>query len=125
MPDARLKPGKIRVHRREFNRSLAIVCGEFWITNKGSGMARRSKNSTFEDLVLIASRLPWWLCLILAAFAWFGLHALAMRPIAPPTPPINLSTVIMAQLVRTAASAAQYLVPMLLVAGALVSIAGR
>jgi len=88
-------------------------------------MARRSKNSTFEDLVLIASRLPWWLCMILATFAWFGLHALAMRPIAPPTPSINLSTVIIAQLVRTAASAAQYLVPMLLVAGALVSIVGR
>jgi restriction system protein len=88
-------------------------------------MTRRSKNSAFEDFVLIASSLPWWLCLILAAFAWFGLHALAMRPIAPPMPPTNLSTVIIAQLVRTAASAAQYLVPMLLVAGALVSIAGR
>jgi restriction system protein len=88
-------------------------------------MARRSKNSTFEDLVLIASRLPWWLCLILATFAWFGLHALAMRPIAPPTPPINLSTVIIVQLVRTAASAAQYLVPMLLVVGACVSIVKR
>jgi restriction system protein len=88
-------------------------------------MARRSKNSTFEDLVLIASRLPWWLCLILATFAWFGLHALAMRPIAPPTPPINLSTVIIAQLVRTAASTAQYLVPMLLVVGACVSIVKR
>ena len=88
-------------------------------------MTRRRKNITFEDLIVIASRLPWWLCLILATFAWLGLHALAMRQIAPPTSPIDLSTVMIEQMIHTAASAGQYIVPLLLVAGAFLSILNR
>lgn len=91
----------------------------------GSGMARRRRNSTFEDLTIIASRLPWWLCLVLAALAWLGLHALAVRQIAPPTPPINLSSIMIEQMVKGVASFAQYIVPLLLVVGAFVSAAKR
>jgi hypothetical protein len=48
-----------------------------------SRMARRTKTSPFEDLIFIASRLPWWLSLLIALAAWLYFHSVAISP--PPT----------------------------------------
>ncbi len=37
-------------------------------------MARRRKTSAFEDLILIASLLPWWLSVLLTLLSWYWLH---------------------------------------------------
>lgn len=88
-------------------------------------MTRRRKNSTFEELILVASRLPWWLCLALATVAWFGLHALATRHVDPPGQPTDLSRIMIEQMIRGGALFGQYIVPLLLVAGATVSAVNR
>ncbi|WP_312601008.1 hypothetical protein [Pseudomonas luteola] len=43
-------------------------------------MARRSKTSPFEDLIFIASRLPWWVSLLLAVLSGVILHRYAISP---------------------------------------------
>lgn len=48
-------------------------------------MARRPHTSPFEDIVIIASKFPWWVSVILALISYVFLHALANRPIMPPT----------------------------------------
>lgn len=37
-------------------------------------MQRHSRTSIVEDLLSLATRLPWWMDLLLALFAYFGLH---------------------------------------------------
>ncbi len=41
-------------------------------------MARRS--SFFEDLATVASKLPWWMCILLAVTTYLLFHTLAVRP---------------------------------------------
>lgn len=88
-------------------------------------MARRRNNSTFEDFIVIAGRLPWWLSLLLAVVAWFGLHALAMREITAAKGLSNLSLVMIEQIIHGVAMAAQYVLPLLFVAGAFMSLLKR
>lgn len=85
-------------------------------------MAGRRNNSTFEDFIVITSRLPWWLSLLLAAVAWFGLHALAMREITAAKGLSNLSLVMIEQIIHGVAMAAQYVLPLLFVASAFLSL---
>ena len=37
-------------------------------------MQRRSRTSVVEDLLSLATRLPWWVDLLLAVFSYVGLH---------------------------------------------------
>ena len=46
-------------------------------------MARR-RTSTFDDLVIILSRLPWWVSLGIGFFAWLILNPIANSPIVIP-----------------------------------------
>ncbi|MGH8771235.1 MAG: hypothetical protein ACREV2_08675 [Burkholderiales bacterium] len=43
----------------------------------------RRRQGLFEDLLDIASKLPWWLSLLLAVISYFGLHHLASQEVAP------------------------------------------
>jgi restriction system protein len=46
-------------------------------------MARR-RTSPLEDVILMSSKLPWWVCLLLAIVSYGVLHAIANRPMIPP-----------------------------------------
>ena len=43
-------------------------------------MPRRNRKSPVEGFIDFASRLPWWLCLALAAISYYLLHAFAASP---------------------------------------------
>lgn len=83
-------------------------------------MARR-KTTPIEDLIFIASRLPWRLSLLLAVIAWYALHGYATS--APPvaTDPKDFSDALTGSAFRGIAGALQYLLSALCVIGVLVS----
>lgn len=88
-------------------------------------MARRRKTSTFEDLISIASRLPWWLSLMLALLSWYWLHDYAIS-----TPPSLMDSSQFSDHLTDAAfrgwaMAFQYIIPAAFVLGAMASIFGR
>jgi len=88
-------------------------------------MARRRKTNAFEDLIFIASRLPWWASLLIALGAWLILHPYAISK--PPTAvnPQQLADAMTGQVWRTLALFLQYLIPAAFVLGAIGSIVGR
>ena len=84
-------------------------------------MSRR-KTSLFEDLIDVASRLPWWLGLTLAATSYFGLHWYANSPLPPtPTDPRKLFEVVGPSMWRAFAMFGQYLLPFAFTVGAGIS----
>lgn len=88
-------------------------------------MARRRKTSAFKDLIVIASRLQWWLSVLLALLSWYWLHGYATS--SPPllTAPNQLSGHLTGAVFRGWATAFQYIIPAACVFGAIASIFGR
>jgi restriction system protein len=88
-------------------------------------MARRKKTSPFEDLIFIASRLPWWVSLLIALVAGLYLHSVATS--APPAVIDHKSfgPAIAGQVWRSLALFLQYIVPTAFVFGAVASVFGR
>lgn len=89
-------------------------------------MARR-RTSTFDDLVIILSRLPWWVSLGVGFFAWLILNPIASSPVIIPAgvKPGDMSGVMLSQLWHTSAMIGRYLIPLVCLFGAIGSIAGR
>ncbi len=84
-------------------------------------MSRR-KSSLFEDLIEVASRLPWWLGLSLAAASYFGLYWYANSPLPPTsTDPRKMFDVVGPTMWRTFAMFGQYLLPFAFTVGAGIS----
>lgn len=86
----------------------------------------RKKQSLVEDMVNVASRLPWHVSLILGALAYFGFHYVSSMPpptVAPGT--ANVGALLAGTFLRTAASVMQYLVPFAFGLGALVAVYRR
>lgn len=81
----------------------------------------RHKSGGFEDLVMIAARLPWWLALLLAGVSYAGLHWYAGTPVPTSTDPKKMFDVVGPTIWRTFAMFGQYLLPAALVLGAGVS----
>lgn len=88
-------------------------------------MARRRKTSAFEDLISIASRLPWWVSLLVALGAWMILHPIAISQPEAPKDLQQMGQVVAGQMGRTMAMFAQYLLPAAFVMGAIGSVLGR
>lgn len=84
-------------------------------------MARREKSSPAEDFIVVASKLPWWVSLVLAVVGYFVLHAYANHPIAISTAPGKSMDFIIPAMLKGIANFGQYLVPMLLVIAAVLS----
>src|SRR5690554_2979808 len=83
---------------------------------------RRKKVSPFEDLMSIAAALPWWLSVVLAVASFVVLRWVALNVVVPaPSGLENMGDVFTRQITRTVASFAQFIVPIALLAGALVS----
>lgn len=88
-------------------------------------MARRSKTSPFEDLIFIASRLPWWVSLLIAFAAWLFFHSVATSPAPTVANTKQLGEMMVGQMFRTFSMFLQYIVPAAFMLGALASFIGR
>lgn len=87
----------------------------------------RKRTSTFEDLVNLLSRLPWWASLLIGVVSWLILRPVATSPMATPAGATldDLSGIMLSQAWRTFAMFGQYLIPLICLFGAIGSIAGR
>lgn len=79
----------------------------------------RQRSSTFEDITVIVSRLPWWAGVILAIVFYVWMHHVATQPVSPPPPDMKqMGESIAGQLWRTFALFLQYILPICCLLGA-------
>jgi len=88
-------------------------------------VARKKKSSPAEDFVGVVALMPWWLGLMIGVVSYIMLHRLAnsavvVSPIGP-----DLAGSLVGIFTRALAQAGQYLVPLLCLIGAGVSVLGR
>lgn len=88
-------------------------------------MARRKKTSPFDDLIFIASRLPWWLSLLIAFVAWVIFHSYATSQQPTLTDPKQFGQLAAGTIFQVISMLLQYLVPLAFVFGAIGSVLGR
>ncbi|WP_238378889.1 restriction endonuclease [Geobacter metallireducens] len=75
-----------------------------------------------EDMILVASKLPWWACLLLALVSYAVLHTMAMRPVMPATVvPGQMGDAVARGLITTLAMFGQYVMPFAFALAALLS----
>lgn len=85
-------------------------------------MGRRGRTSGFEDIILVASKLPWWAGLVLALLSYLILHGIASRPLTPVVAtPGQMGDAVVKGLVRTAAAFGQLILPLAFIFGAVLS----
>ena len=80
-------------------------------------MARKRKTSPAEDMIYLVSLLPWWVGVAIAAIGYVVLHRMAT-----PVQPAQVSNVISQSVIAGLATAGQYIVPLLGLVGAAISI---
>ena len=87
----------------------------------------RKRTSTFEDLVTLLSRLPWWASLLIGAVSWLILRPVVISPMVAPAGATSddFSTVMSSQVLSTCAMFGQYLALLIFLFGAIDCIAGR
>ncbi|MFR0691314.1 restriction endonuclease [Enterobacterales bacterium AE_CKDN230030158-1A_HGKHYDSX7] len=88
-------------------------------------MARRRKTTAFDDLIFIASRLPWWASLLFALGAWLILHPYAISQPPKAVNPQQFAEAMSGQVWRSLSMFLQYLIPAAFVLGAIGSIVAR
>ncbi|KWR88143.1 restriction endonuclease [Cupriavidus sp. IDO] len=88
-------------------------------------MARRKNTSVFEDLYEIAAMLPWWVGTSLALVAYVVLHRYAVAEVPTTTVPGQIGQMVVGQMTKVLATYGQYMVPLVLLAGAVASVLGR
>ncbi|MDP2238605.1 MAG: restriction endonuclease [Burkholderiales bacterium] len=87
-------------------------------------MARR-KQSAFEDLIEITSKLSWWIGVVLAVVVYFVLHQFAVMEIVAPTGAKGVGVFAGKQLYKSLAIFGQYVLPAAFLFGALISVFSR
>ncbi|WRT80907.1 restriction endonuclease [Pseudomonas citronellolis] len=88
-------------------------------------MARRRRTSLIEDLIEIASRLPWWVSLLVAFSSWLILHPIANGQPDIPKDLHQMGQSVVGQLIRTFAFFGQFVLPAVFVIGAVGSVLAR
>lgn len=83
-------------------------------------MARRKK-SPFEDLIEITSKLPWWVCVVLAIVAYVWLHSVSVSEITALAQPGKIGAFVGQNVFKTLAEFGQYLLPFVFLLGAAIS----
>lgn len=81
----------------------------------------RQKTSPLEDLILVTSKLPWWVGALLALVSYLVLHVIASRPLTPVTAPGQMGDMVVKGMATTLAMFGQYILPFALGIAALVS----
>ena len=88
-------------------------------------MARKKKQSPFEDLIDITAMFPWWLGMLLALTAYFVLHHFATAEVAQSTSVARIGANVTHQLGKFFATLGQYLLPFAFFIGAGISAYGK
>lgn len=81
----------------------------------------RPKTSPFEDLILVASKLPWWIGVLLALISYILLHAIASRPVMAATNIAQMGDAAVKGLMTALATFGQYILPFAFGIGAIIS----
>lgn len=86
-------------------------------------MPRRARRSTAEDFLDLASRLPWWVCALLAIASYLLLsrYTSLPSPAEGVTSTADIASAMFPTYLRGVATAAQYLLPLLFGVAAVVS----
>lgn len=85
----------------------------------------RSRTSAFADLMNLTARLPWWAGVVLALIAYIVLRGLAGQPVVPATGMRDVGAQVTGSLVHLFASIGQYVLPVVFLAGAGISVFRR
>lgn len=80
-------------------------------------MARRRQN-IFVDLAGIASKLPWWIGVLLAIAAYVWLHGIAASEVGVVAQPGKMGEFVRQNIFKAIASPAQYILPLAFLIGA-------
>jgi len=88
-------------------------------------MARRKNISIFEDLFGIAALLPWWVGTVLAVASYVALRHYASVDVQTDVAHGRMGQMIVGQMTKALAFYGQFIVPLLLLAGAVASFVGR
>lgn len=88
-------------------------------------MARRPKTNPLEDFVSLVAFLPWWGCVGAALLSYLVLHAMAKPVVLTGIQPSQMAPVMTHAMLQGLATLGQYLVPILCLAAAAVSVAQR
>ena len=88
-------------------------------------MARRQKESNGEVLIGVAAMLPWWVSVSLALVTYVVLSKYARVEVPVPVNSSQVGAVFFATMIKAWATLGQYLVPAILLIGAIVSVIGR
>lgn len=78
-------------------------------------MPRMKKSSPAEDFIVVVSKLPWWVSLLLAAVCYFMLRAYANQPVVISTVSGKPIDYVIPSMLKGVASFGQYVLPLLLV----------
>ncbi len=81
----------------------------------------RQKTSPLEDLILVVSKLPWWIGVLLALVSYLMLHVIASRPVVTIAEPGQMGDAVVRGLMTTLAMFGQYILPFAFGIAALVS----
>lgn len=81
----------------------------------------RQKTSIYEDFIMLASKLPWWLDILLAIASYFVLHVIASRPAPVVTTPGQMGTAATHGMLTMFAMFGQFLIPLAFGVAALIS----
>lgn len=81
----------------------------------------RHRTSAVEDLLFIASKLPWWVSTLIALASYFILHAVASRPVPPAEGLKDMGNAAARGVWTALAMFGQYILPLVFGAGAVVS----
>jgi restriction system protein len=88
-------------------------------------MARRSKAGWAGDVIGMVGALPWWVGVALVPFAYLVFHQFSQAPVPVPIRSGGMGSFGVQAMVAAAARVLQYVVPMLCLIGAGVSLWGR
>jgi len=85
-------------------------------------MARRKKTSAAENLMDVVAMLPWWAGIGLALLGYLLLHRVASQTVVGATQPGQMGAMLTQTLWRTLATVGQYVLPIICVAAAAMSV---
>lgn len=85
-------------------------------------MSRRRKTGPVEDLMDAAALFPWWVGAALAVLLYGVLHWVAEQPLPPHRADVDPSDIAMAAMTQGLANAGQYLLPLVCLLAAAVSV---
>lgn len=88
-------------------------------------MARRNKGGLAKDVFSLAAVLPWWVGVVIAIVTYAVLHRFAVAEVVTNVALGQMGQMVVGILVKALATWGQYLVPLLLLAGAVTSAIGR